>query len=79
MGIIGTLLFTRGTSEALFAGAICLIIYDVFDCADGQLARLKGTGTITGRIVDGFADYIVVVLTYFGIRILSKGLLYLEG
>ena len=64
MGIIGTLLFTRGTGEAFFAGAICLIIYDVFDCADGQLARLKGTGTLTGRIVDGFADYIVAVLTY---------------
>jgi hypothetical protein len=64
MGIIGTLLFTRGTSQAFFAGAICLIIYDVFDCADGQLARLKGTGTLTGRIVDGFADYIVAILTY---------------
>jgi hypothetical protein len=67
MGIIGTLLFTVGTSTAFFAGAICLIIYDFFDCADGQLARLKGTGTLTGRIVDGFADYVVAVLTYLGI------------
>ena len=67
MGITGTVLFTRGTASAFFAGAVCLIIYDVFDCADGQLARLKGTGTLTGRIVDGFADYIVAVLTYLGI------------
>lgn len=67
MGIAGTLLFAMGTSTAFFAGAICLIIYDFFDCADGQLARLKGTGTLTGRIVDGFADYIVAILTYLGI------------
>ncbi len=67
MGIIGTLLFTVGTPAAFLAGAICLIVYDFFDCADGQLARLKGTGTLTGRIVDGFADYIVAVLTYLGI------------
>jgi len=67
MGISGTILFMAGSANAFFAGAICLIIYDVFDCADGQLARLKGTGTLTGRIVDGFADYIVAVLTYLGI------------
>jgi hypothetical protein len=67
MGIIGTVLFFIGTSTAFLIGAICLIIYDFFDCADGQLARLKGTGTLTGRIVDGFADYIVAVLTYLGI------------
>ena len=67
IGITGTLLFIQGTPEAFFIGAICLIIYDVFDCADGQLARLKGTGTLTGRIVDGFADYVVAVFTYLGI------------
>jgi len=67
MGITGTTLFMIGSTAAFFAGAVCLIIYDVFDCADGQLARLKGTGTLTGRIVDGFADYIVAVLTYLGI------------
>lgn len=32
------------------------IISDVFDSADGQLARLRGTSTRFGRILDGLSD-----------------------
>lgn len=69
VGVIGALYFMKGTAEAFFLGAILLIIYDVLDCSDGQLARLNHNGTLTGRIVDGFADYIVTITAYIGIGI----------
>ena len=37
---------------ALFSSA-------VFDCADGQLARLRGTSSAFGRMLDGVADLVV--------------------
>jgi hypothetical protein len=49
--------------------AVLFILYDVLDCSDGQLARLKHTGTLIGRIIDGFADYIVAIAAYVGIGI----------
>jgi hypothetical protein len=35
---------------------VLFIISDIFDSADGQLARLRGTSTPLGRILDGTAD-----------------------
>ena len=42
---------------------------NVFDCADGQLARLKKNGTRVGRIIDGLIDYVTAVATFTGIGI----------
>jgi hypothetical protein len=38
------------------AGWVLFIISDVFDSADGQLARMRGTSTRLGRILDGMSD-----------------------
>jgi phosphatidylglycerophosphate synthase len=44
----------------------------ILDCADGQLARLRGGGSRVGRILDGFVDVLVLLPTYvilgFGIK-----------
>jgi len=50
-------------------GAVALLISNVLDCADGQLARLKKNGTGIGRIIDGFIDYITGLSIYVGIGI----------
>lgn len=68
-GILGGISFGFGDPEYLFAGAVLFILYDVFDCSDGQLARLKRNGTKTGRIIDGVADYIATTAAYIGIGI----------
>ncbi len=67
IGVIGGIMYGFSTSQALIAAGILLIIYDVLDCSDGQLARLKKTGTITGRIIDGLSDWVVSVAIYLGI------------
>jgi hypothetical protein len=38
----------------------------VFDCADGQLARMRGTSSALGRALDGLADGVVTVATVGG-------------
>ncbi|MDX9759716.1 MAG: CDP-alcohol phosphatidyltransferase family protein [Bacteroidota bacterium] len=69
VGIVAGVCFAVGTPGAWIAAALLLVVYDVLDCADGQLARLKNNGTRIGRILDGFIDYIVSVAAYVGIGI----------
>ena len=68
-GIIASLLFYFNTPTAFLIAGILFIIYDVLDCADGQLARIKKNGTPIGRVLDGLADYIVTTLAYLFIGI----------
>ena len=68
-GVLGAFLITFGTHQVYILAALCFIIYNVLDCSDGQLARINKSGTLTGRIVDGFADYVVAVVSYIGIGI----------
>ncbi len=42
-------------------GALALVLSAVFDCADGQLARLRGTASPFGRMIDGTADLMVTI------------------
>jgi hypothetical protein len=40
------------------AGVALLVVSDLFDSADGQLARLRGTSTRLGRVLDGLSDMV---------------------
>jgi len=72
MGIIGGIFYAQGSpSENIYfiCGALFFMMFNILDCSDGQLARLKKNGTRTGRIIDGVADYIAVTAVYIGIGI----------
>ena len=65
-------LFGLGMGAALAMGqglvAVgCAVGYLAFDCADGQLARLRGTTGYLGRAVDGFGDYITAIAAHLGL------------
>lgn len=47
-------------------GALSLFLSMVFDCSDGQLARIRGGGSVLGRILDGYADYWVALVVHLG-------------
>jgi hypothetical protein len=66
-GILGGICYSFGSYKAFIAGAVLYLTYNVVDCSDGQLARMKKNGTTVGRILDGVADYVVSVALYFGI------------
>jgi phosphatidylglycerophosphate synthase len=69
MGLTGGFMYAFGLPQTSTAGAIFYILFVIFDCSDGQLARLKKNGTKIGRLLDGIADYIVVTAIYIGLAI----------
>lgn len=69
VGIISGFFFARGDVTGYFIGGILYFLCLVLDCVDGMIARLKKNGTPVGRIIDGFADYIVGVAVYIGLGI----------
>ena len=68
-GVLASILLGLANPALYILAGIFFIIYDVLDCSDGQLARLKKNGTYIGRILDGFGDYIVSVAAYIGIGV----------
>ncbi|HEY4116267.1 MAG TPA: CDP-alcohol phosphatidyltransferase family protein [Byssovorax sp.] len=60
-GLAGAYFLRSPTPRDAAIGAGLMIAYGVLDCADGQLARARGTSSRLGRILDGASDYIVGV------------------
>ena len=58
-GLASAWCFWQGTSGGFFAGAVLLFATNVLDCADGMLARARGSSSLTGYILDGLVDYII--------------------
>jgi phosphatidylglycerophosphate synthase len=56
LGVLAGHLFWYRAAWINAAGVLLFVISDVLDSADGQLARLRGTSTRMGRILDGLAD-----------------------
>lgn len=68
-GLTAGVFIAWGTPGTFVAGGIAYLLFNVFDCSDGQLARLKHNGTPLGRIIDGVADYLAGIAVYLGISI----------
>jgi phosphatidylglycerophosphate synthase len=66
-GLLTGWLFAAGTPQAGAAAAACYFLCNTLDCADGQLARLRGKPSPFGYIVDGSIDYVASVAVFVGI------------
>ncbi|MBN1899337.1 MAG: CDP-alcohol phosphatidyltransferase family protein [Spirochaetes bacterium] len=66
-GIMTGLFYARGDYSGLVLGTLFLIITNVFDCADGQLARLTQRTSRMGKTLDGFVDFITYHAVFLGI------------
>ena len=62
--LAGHLYFYQNVALNL-VGIFLQIVANAFDNADGQLARLQNRESRTGRILDGFVDYLVWLGIYF--------------
>ena len=69
MGLISGVLYAFGEPACIIAGALFFLGFNVCDCADGQLARLKKNGTPMGKIIDGMADYTATTAVFIGMAI----------
>jgi hypothetical protein len=65
IGLVAGHLFAYQDRWTNFVGFVLFIVSDVFDSADGQLARLRGTSTRFGRALDGINDNLRFVNLYF--------------
>ena len=68
----GALLYSERLALLGFA---LLILYSIFDAADGQLARVTGQVSELGRVLDGVGGYVTHVVMYLAISagILQRG------
>jgi Phosphatidylglycerophosphate synthase len=57
-------LFYYDNIYLIITGIACLIFANILDCVDGQLARLTGIKSKTGRILDGIAGDIWFIMIY---------------
>jgi len=75
LGILAGHLFWYRSAWINAGGVLLFILSDVLDSADGQLARLRGTSTRTGRILDGLADAgrFVSLYGHLGARLYAAG------
>jgi hypothetical protein len=60
-------------------GGLLLLLSIVLDCADGQLARVRGTSSPVGRILDGTMDGFAPLAVFHGMvfYLLSQGFTHL--
>lgn len=56
IGLAGGNLLIYRDARLNWLGVVLLVTSDIFDSADGQLARMTGTSTRLGRVLDGFSD-----------------------
>ncbi|MGH7682622.1 MAG: CDP-alcohol phosphatidyltransferase family protein [Candidatus Eiseniibacteriota bacterium] len=56
-----------GTYAGFLWGAALVLLFNVLDCADGMLARVRGKGSPYGYILDGLAGYIGTTAILLGI------------
>jgi CDP-alcohol phosphatidyltransferase-like enzyme len=69
IGVVGGHLFLYRDPWVNAIGLILFILSDVFDSADGQLARLRGISTRLGRTLDGLGDHVRFVNLYVHLAI----------
>jgi phosphatidylglycerophosphate synthase len=65
-GLLAGWLLWVGSTEAALLAAASYFTCNVLDCADGQLARLRGKPSPFGYIVDGSIDYLASAAVFVG-------------
>src|SRR5881296_3442736 len=75
IGLVAGHLFAYQDRWTNVIGFVLFIVSDIFDSADGQLARLRGSSTRFGRALDGISDNLRFVNLYFHLiyRLIHSG------
>jgi len=68
-GGVATALGATSPWPWISAGALWLFL--ILDCADGELARMRGGGSRLGQVLDGLSDYLVALTVHVGLLILA--------
>ena len=73
-GIGGSLLFYTSNRWINLLGMALVLFSAILDCCDGQVARLTGTSSQLGRVLDGAADFLNYLAIYLvlGLRLMGE-------
>ena len=81
IGLTSCAFFTKGYGEGFYLGTALLILFNIMDCVDGNIARLKKTVGPVGRYYDGLVGNVhtlVYLFIGFGLyRTPDRSLFYL--
>lgn len=66
VGVLGGVSIAAPFGRHMIAAAVLLELSAAFDCADGQLARMRKRSSAFGRMLDGVSDSIVMAATFLG-------------
>lgn len=69
LGVFAGIMFYPQNVWINLAGFAILVVANILDCVDGQLARLTGIKSPMGRILDGFAGDLWFVSIYINIAL----------
>jgi phosphatidylglycerophosphate synthase len=73
--VAATFAFTRmAWPQNALTGLGCMLLWHIFDGADGDLARMTGRASATGELVDGVCDYLGNVIMYVAFAVLADDL-----
>ncbi len=75
-GVLSGFFLSKNSYESRIAGAVLLELMVIFDCADGQLARMSGKSSKFGKTLDGLADMMTHFSIFYG---LAYGLYRISG
>lgn len=67
IGLVAGILYAHGSAPFVAVAGICMTLKDIFDSADGQLARAKGAGSRGGRFLDSIGDFVVNAVAFAAI------------
>jgi phosphatidylglycerophosphate synthase len=67
VGMASAWMYAAGTPAAVMAAGILIVLKDIIDDADGQLARAKQQYSRRGRFLDSIGDFVVDVAVFAGI------------
>ena len=68
-GVAGGVMFAFHNIWINVGGAVLFLLAIIFDCSDGQIARLNHCGSLYGRMFDGFCDGLVYFAAYAGLAV----------
>ncbi|MBA7600497.1 hypothetical protein ES703_07552 [subsurface metagenome] len=66
-GVSSGFLFAQGEYPYVLAAVILLELMIIFDCADGQLARMLDKSSTLGKILDGLSDMSTHMSIFYGV------------
>jgi phosphatidylglycerophosphate synthase len=72
VGAAAGALFYSNNRCLLLLGILSLVVANILDCVDGQLARLSGIKSEIGRILDGFAGDVWFIIIYVSLAMKLK-------